>query len=66
MMTVMGARREDPREYGYMLAVADLRRDTFQQRVHDEPDLLRAELMAEGWNEAKEEMGRDDLLVTAR
>lgn len=65
-MSVIEAREKDPREYGYLLAVADRKVSEFQQLCRDEPDLIRAELMAEGWNEFQEENEREDILVSAR
>ncbi len=65
-MSVPEARRSDPREYGYALALADHKVSHFQQMCQDEPDLIRAELMAEGWNEFQEENEIEDRMVTAR
>ena len=62
-MSVMEAKANDPREYGYLLALAMHPTAKFRERVANEPDLLRAALMAEGWNEYQEETGHVERMV---
>lgn len=63
-MNIIQAKQNDPREYGRLLAKASHSTDNFQSTVRGLNDLVRAELMMEGWNEYQEETGHDDRLVT--